>query len=503
MDEVPNGLRLEIRPASRTSRVDVTIRDDAGHVLASERCNLTDAEGRAEAAQELCRQLHARGVERTPAEVGQVLETQWLQYVEGRARDEALAAAPAAAGEAEDEDDQAERLLAAMPEDIRLEAEARLRDPDLLQRIVEDIEAQGVAGERELGATLYLIGTGRKLTRPPAGRVKGPTSSGKSHIILAVAGLFPAEAVIFATTMTPQSLFHMPPGALRHKWIVAGERRRDDESDTAEATRALREMISAGRLSKLMPLKIGNELETVLIRQEGPIAFVESTSLESVFDEDENRCLSLFTDERDEQTRRVIDRVALEAAAGGPARGAGRTVQLHHAIQRALRRKEIVIPYAVALGKRIPAKRVEARRAFPHLLGMIRASALLHQFQRPVDGEERLVAVRDDYRVARRLVEEPMRRLLGGAVSEPARRFFERLRSWFENQVFTSKEARAREETSRASVYGWLGELNRAGVLEQLEAARGPKPATWRVTNEAPQKAQEGTLPTEEEVFGV
>jgi hypothetical protein len=133
---------------------------------------------------------------------------------------------------------------------------------------------------------------------------------------------------------------------------------------------------------------------------------------------------------------------------------------------------------------------------------MIRASALLHQFQRPTDEAGKLIAVRDDYRLARWLLEEPLRRLLGGAVSEPARRFFERLWTWFGDQVFSSRDARTREETSRASVYGWLTELSRAGILEQLEVARGPKPATWRITATGPQKAQESTIPAVKDVFG-
>src|SRR5262249_50561816 len=153
------------------------------------------------------------------------------------------------------------------------------------------------------------------------------------------------------TQMTPQALFHMPPGALRHRLIVAGERSRKEDDDTAEATRALREMISAGRLSKLMPTKVGGLLETVLIEQEGPVAYVESTTLKTVFEEDENRCLSLFTDEREEQTRSIIDRIANDCASGGNNEEARKIVQRHHALQRKLRRREVVVPFAIRLGQ--------------------------------------------------------------------------------------------------------------------------------------------------------
>jgi hypothetical protein len=165
-----------------------------------------------------------------------------------------------------------------------------------------------------------------------------------------------------------------------------------------------------------------------------------------------------------------------------------------------LRRREIIVPYAVRLGKLIPEKRVEARRAFPHLLGMIQASALLHQVQRDTDDQDRVIANRDDYRIAARLLQEPMCRLLGGGVSEQVRRFFERLAGWFGENNFTTREVKTKEETSRASVYEWLAELHRHGAVEQVEESRGKKPATWRIA-EAGLNRGGNVLPTESAVF--
>jgi len=140
----------------------------------------------------------------------------------------------------------------------------------------------------------------------------------------------------------------MPPDSLRHKFIVAGERSRKDDDAVAEATRTLREMISSGRLSKLMPVKVGIELQTVTIEQEGPIAYVESTTMSKVFGEDENRCISLFTDERNEQTRRVMERLARGYAGVGIDidNNANRVTTINHAVQRLLLRKEVLVPFA-------------------------------------------------------------------------------------------------------------------------------------------------------------
>ena len=63
-------------------------------------------------------------------------------------------------------------------------------------------------------------------------------------------------------------------------------------------------MIEAGRLTKAVPMKdAAGVMTTKVIEQEGPIAFVETTTLNTIFDEDANRCLLLSIDEREEQTR--------------------------------------------------------------------------------------------------------------------------------------------------------------------------------------------------------
>ena len=85
-----------------------------------------------------------------------------------------------------------------VPEMYEAAALTMLRAPNLMARIVEDIEAVGVTGERSLALTIYLIGTSRLAKRPLAGIVQGSSASGKSHTIESVAKLFPDEAVVHA-----------------------------------------------------------------------------------------------------------------------------------------------------------------------------------------------------------------------------------------------------------------------------------------------------------------
>jgi hypothetical protein len=239
---------------------------------------------------------------------------------------------------------------------------------------------------------------------------------------------------------------------------------------------------------------------TVLIEQEGPIAYVESTTRERIFDEDENRLLSIYTDERPEQTRRILTRLSQDAA-NGKVDAARPIVLRHFALQRLLQRREVLIPYAERLGELIPEERVETRRAFPHLLGMIRASALLRQYQRATDDQGRVIATGDDYKLARKLMLGPLTRLLGSGVSRAATRFLARLKKWNKLGTFTTTEARNFEQHSKPAVWGWLRELADASLVAVEEPGRGPKATTWKLAKGGDRTKAAELLPPVEEVL--
>jgi hypothetical protein len=396
--------------------------------------------------------------------------------------------------------ESAEELLASMPEAARTDAQAMLQSESLLQMVIDDVASMGVAGERELVASIYLVGVSRLLARPLAAIVQAPSSTGKSFVLEKTTKLFPPETTICATSLTPQSLFYLKPGSLVHKFIVAGERSRIEGDEAAESTRALREMISGGRLSKLVPVKEAGGMATKLIVQEGPIAFVESTTATAIFDEDANRCLMLAADERREQTVEVIARLAASYT-GAIAPDVESVVNRHHAAQRMLQGKSVVIPFADQIASRFDSERVEARRAFPHLMSMVSASALLHQFQRRTDGADRLIASIDDYMVARHLCLGPLSRLLGSKISAACLRFYDRLRGWAEGE-FTTSEAARRDRRAGKSIRGWLLELAEAGGVEQIEPSKGSKPATWKFIQIDPKDLAIGDcgLPNPEEI---
>src|SRR5205823_6003308 len=124
-----------------------------------------------------------------------------------------------------------------------------------------------------------------------------------------------------------------------------------------------------------------DKLVTEVVEQEGPIAYVESTTRGTIDAEDANRCLLLNTDERAAQTELILNATA-DAAAGGRGVDVVRIRAVHHALQRMLPRAEVVIPFAGVVADLFPKGRVEVRRDFRHLVQLVKAITLLHFRQR-------------------------------------------------------------------------------------------------------------------------
>jgi hypothetical protein len=434
-------------------------------VLACEKGDVTKSRFRGEVVDSVCK--GRPGIKRV--EVERILLAHAAEHAARQAKQDEKPAPP-----------ESQELLMKMPEHVRDQARSMLEDPNLLSQCCRDVWKLGVAGEAELIGVIYLVGTSRLLPRPLSAIIMSPSSTGKSFVIERVADLFPPEAIVRSTSMTAQALYYLPPGDLCHKWIVSGERSRREDDDTAEATRALREMIGSGKLTKMVPVKEDGKMVTQRIEQPGPIAFTESTTLTKVFDEDQNRCLLLSADERPEQTRAVISRLA--ATYGGEdALNTEAVIQRHHALQRMLQQRPIHIPFAAQIGEVFPHEQVEARRAFGHFMGTIQALALLHQHQRQIDGDGRIVATMADYRLARLLVRGPLGRLLGGSLSGATIRFHERLTGWVSGS-FSTTDAKKKDRKARKTINAWLSDLVDAGAVQQVEAGKGQKPAVWRLT---------------------
>jgi hypothetical protein len=271
---------------------------------------------------------------------------------------------------------------AEMPPEERAAALRLLRDPQLLDRIVDDF---AVVGERTNKLVGYLAAVSRKLDQPLAIIIQSTSAAGKSTLMEAVLGFVPPEDVVKFSAMTGQSLYYLGDGSLKHKILGIVE-----EEGAAKASYALKLLQSEGELRIASTGKEAStgRLTTQEYRVEGPVMLFLTTTSISVDEELMNRCLVLTVNEDRDQTRAIhqIQRAKQTIAGLLAARQHYDTLKLHRNAQRLLRPLLVANPYAERLTFMDTTTR--SRRDNQKYLTLIRTITLLRQHQRPVKTAE-------------------------------------------------------------------------------------------------------------------
>jgi DNA primase catalytic core len=288
------------------------------------------------------------------------------------------------------EEVQTEQLKAAMAkEDKRprlsdaeeAEALALLKDPQLLDRILADFAACGVVGEETNKLVGYLAAVSRQLDRPLAVIIQSSSAAGKSSLMDAVLALMPDEDCVRYSAMTGQSLFYMGETNLKHKILAIAE-----EEGVAQAGYALKLLQSDGQVTIASTGKdpASGLLVTHEYRVEGPVMLFLTTTAIDIDEELLNRCLVLTVNESREQTRAIHALQRRRQTLEGLLADEGRDdiVRLHRNAQRLLQPLAVVNPYADRLT--FLDDKTRTRRDHMKYLSLIRAIALLHQYQREV-----------------------------------------------------------------------------------------------------------------------
>jgi DNA primase catalytic core len=320
------------------------------------------------------------------------------------------------------QDEQIKRALQPKEEAVtlsegdRAEALALLRDPRLLERIVEDFARCGVVGEETNKLVGYLGVVSRHLESPLAVIVQSSSAAGKSSLMEAVLAFLPDEQRVQYSAMTGQSLFYMGEADLKHKVLAIVE-----EEGAHNAAYALKLLQSEGELTIASTGKdpaTGRHI-THQYKVEGPVMIFLTTTAINLDEEMLNRCMVLTVNEDREQTQ-AIHRVQREAqTVEGLLRRQDRAAVLavHRNAQRLLKPVPVVNPYARELTFR--DNQTRTRRDHMKYLTLIRSVALLHQHQRPrktVQHNGRAVeyieVTVDDIAVANRLAHEVLGRSL-------------------------------------------------------------------------------------------
>jgi DNA primase len=296
------------------------------------------------------------------------------------------------------------------------EALAFLRDENLTERIMADVERVGLVGEPHNALVAYLACVSRKLGSPLAVLIQSTSAAGKSLLMDTVLALVPPEDRVHYSAMTGQSLFYLGQTDLKHRILAIAE-----EEGVRQAAYALKVLQSQGELTIASTGKdpATGMLVTQQYRVEGPVMLFLTTTAIDVDEELVNRCLVLTINESREQTRRILARQRSgRTLAGLVATSDAESIrQLHQNAQRLLRPLAVVNPYAEDLT--FLDDRTRMRRDHAKYLTLIEAITLLRQHQREIKTLRQAGAVieyievtLEDIALANRLAHEVLGRSL-------------------------------------------------------------------------------------------
>jgi len=306
-----------------------------------------------------------------------------------------------------------------MTEEERAEALRLLRDPRLVERIVEDFSRCGVVGEETNKLMGYLGTVSRFLDKPLAILMQSSSAAGKSSLMEAVLSFVPEEHRTQYSAMTGQSLFYMGDVNLKHKVLAIAE-----EEGAERAAYALKLLQSEGKLTIASTGKdpASGKHVTHEYHVEGPVMLFLTTTKPEIDEELLNRCLVLTVNEEREQTQAIhrIQRESQTLEGLMQRKRRDGLLRLHQNAQRLLRPLEVANDLALELS--FPDSTTRTRRDHMKYLTLIRSIAFLRQYQRQVktakpEGDppfDYVETTKEDVELAKKLIHEA----LGGSLDE-------------------------------------------------------------------------------------
>ena len=361
-----------------------------------------------------------------------------------------------------------------------------LKSPDLLKRILADFESCGVIGEETNKIAGYLASVSRKLEDPLAVIIQSSSAAGKSSLMEAVLAMMPAEEKVKYSAMTGQSLFYIGEKNLKNKILAIAE-----EEGAHQAAYALKLLQSEGEISIASTGKdpTSGRLITHEYRVEGPVMIFLTTTAIEIDEELLNRCLVLTVNEDRAQTKAIHElqrsRQTLEGLLSREERK--HILNLHQNAQRLLRPLVVANPYAKSL--KFMDTRTRMRRDHMKYLTLIRAVALLHQYQRETKTFMHRGKMTEYIEVEPRDIEianDLCHQILGRSLDElppQTRRLLSQITGTVNEICVRDKMDRASLHFTRKQVRDWTGwsdfqvqmHMNKLVALEYLTAHRGAR----------------------------
>ncbi len=356
------------------------------------------------------------------------------------------------------EERREERKTIQVPQDTQPKCIELLKSKDYFHKLSELIGNAGVIGEEKSRLLLYVIASTYKMSDTLHALVQGTSGSGKTHLISKISELMPEEDMIPLTRVTESSFYNYGEHELENKLLVM----EDLDGLKEEAFLAFRELQSRGMLNSSTSVKDeqGN-IRAALKRVYGPIASLSATTKGEVYEDNMSRCLIIAVDESEEQTSRIIEAENLKADGSIDTSQEQKVSSFLRHCMRLIKPYEVVNPYANKV--KLPAEAQKIRRLNQLYQSFIKQITILHQYQRKRDSQGRLIAEKEDLRIACRILFDSIV-LKVDELDGSLRDFYEKLKAYVNEKggreyEFTRREVRQALKVSRTRQHAYMWQL--------------------------------------------
>lgn len=366
--------------------------------------------------------------------------------------------------------------------EIIKEAKIKCKDivcsKNILKLLHDDLQKLGVVGERKLCNIIFLALISRLFEKPVSVVIKGESSSGKSFIAGKVLSLFPEHAYFDLTSCSEKGLVYSNE-SFKHRFLViyeaAGMKKGYQEY-------LIRTLLSEGCIKH--NITEPGKMKGKMIKKEGPIGFLTTTTESSLHNENETRYLSLHADTSVKQTRKIMIAEARNHNGNGHHYSTKKIISKWQAFQTWIEhgKKAVDVPFSETLAKSIFINhKLRMRRDISIILSLIKAHALIHKKYRKKNLKGEIIATLDDYERVYELISEPISVGLKALVSDPVRRIVRAVEEMTDgngNKTVSKTEIARKLKYDKSTIsrvseiaikQGYLKDLrNRKGVTAEL-----------------------------------
>lgn len=258
---------------------------------------------------------------------------------------------------------------------VRARALSLLQSPDFFGELRGALRMAGLVGEERNALTTYIAVSSRLLDEPMNLIIKGQSSAGKNFLARTVLDLLPKGEVKSLTSSSNRAWNYLGK-KLKHKVVYVEERNKD-----MGPVHPARLLMSERKLIHRVTVRTGGALETKEMVTEGPISCISTTTKNRLEIDDETRNLSVWVDESEEQTKRIMRRNLV-----GNSRLSQNEKEVWQTVQVLLaKRASVTVKFPGwfdELVDYVGAGDVRVRRYFPAFLQACRTVCLLRSFSR-------------------------------------------------------------------------------------------------------------------------